>query len=63
MEVIVIQTEMGNVCIKFQNVEDYHSRKERACRNPGGCLMCKALDDSQKSQTIAINTETTIGMT
>eukprot|EP00972_Heterocapsa_arctica_P104296 15374400-Heterocapsa_arctica.AAC.1 len=28
MEVIVAQMEMGNICIKFQNVDDYHRRKE-----------------------------------
>eukprot|EP00972_Heterocapsa_arctica_P069403 10255387-Heterocapsa_arctica.AAC.1 len=38
MVVIVLQTEMGNVCIQFQNVDDYHNRQEKTCTNPGGCL-------------------------
>eukprot|EP00972_Heterocapsa_arctica_P011457 1680652-Heterocapsa_arctica.AAC.1 len=63
MEVIVIQTEMGNVCIQFQNMEDYHNRKEKSSRNPGVCLMCKAFDDSHHSMKIPINSETTKGMT
>eukprot|EP00972_Heterocapsa_arctica_P031979 4711443-Heterocapsa_arctica.AAC.1 len=63
MEVIVLQTEMGNVCVQFQNVDDYRNRKEKTCENPGGCLMCKVFDDSRKSLKIPINCETTIGMT
>eukprot|EP00972_Heterocapsa_arctica_P082179 12113802-Heterocapsa_arctica.AAC.1 len=63
MAVIVLQTEMGKVCLRFQNVQDYHIRKEKACENPQGCLMCKAFDDTYQIQKLPITSETTIGMT
>eukprot|EP00972_Heterocapsa_arctica_P071327 10536035-Heterocapsa_arctica.AAC.1 len=43
-------------------MEEYHN-KENSCRNPGGCLMCKAFGDSHQSLKIPINSETTKGMT
>eukprot|EP00972_Heterocapsa_arctica_P035810 5267121-Heterocapsa_arctica.AAC.1 len=63
MAVIVVQSEMGKVCVRFQNVPDYHNRKEKACKNPQGCLMCKAFDDTHQSQKLPITNETAIGMT
>eukprot|EP00972_Heterocapsa_arctica_P015811 2330057-Heterocapsa_arctica.AAC.1 len=38
MAVITVQSEMGNVCVRFQNVPDNHMRKEKAYNNTLGCL-------------------------
>eukprot|EP00972_Heterocapsa_arctica_P029459 4337570-Heterocapsa_arctica.AAC.2 len=63
MAVIVTQGQMGKVCVQCKNVADYHMRKEKACKNTLGCLMCKAFFDTHESQKHPITNDTTIGMT
>eukprot|EP00972_Heterocapsa_arctica_P115136 16446240-Heterocapsa_arctica.AAC.1 len=61
--VIIIQSEMGKVCVRFQNLPDYHNRKEKACKNARGCLICEAFDGTHASQKLPITNQTTMGMT
>eukprot|EP00972_Heterocapsa_arctica_P002063 295047-Heterocapsa_arctica.AAC.1 len=63
MAVIIEQQEMGKVCVQYNNVQDWHNRKEKSCKNAKGCLMCKAFADTHESLKLPINNETTVGMT
>eukprot|EP00972_Heterocapsa_arctica_P107635 15856064-Heterocapsa_arctica.AAC.1 len=63
MAVIVTQAQMGRVRVQLNSVADYHMRKEKACNQSLGCLMCKAFFDTRESQKHPITNDTTIGMT
>eukprot|EP00972_Heterocapsa_arctica_P054174 7984044-Heterocapsa_arctica.AAC.1 len=61
--VIVTQAQMGRVCVQFKSVDDYHMRKEKACINSQGCLMCKAFFDAHENLKKPITSDKMIGMT
>eukprot|EP00972_Heterocapsa_arctica_P074447 10987132-Heterocapsa_arctica.AAC.1 len=63
MDHILMQSEMGEICAQFQNLDDYRARVTNACKSAATCLMCKGFEDTFQMTKTEYTQENTIGMT
>eukprot|EP00972_Heterocapsa_arctica_P081880 12066798-Heterocapsa_arctica.AAC.1 len=54
---------MGNVCVQIKSVADFNTKKDKLCKKPHSCLICKAYADTNESQKYTTDQDKRIGMT